>query len=457
MKKIILLSVCSFSFALANSQIITTIAGNGTQGYSGDGGQATSAEFYYPNAVGFDGAGNMYVADESNSAIREINLSGVISTVAGNRIAGFSGDGGQASSAEIKYPEGVCGDKFGNIYIADLGNRRIRKVNTAGIISTYAGNGLYTYSGDGGPATSAGLVGPYRVAVDTAGNVYIADQSGNRIRKVDTAGIITTVAGTDTSGYSGDGGPATAAELKDPYGLSVDISGNIYIADEGNNRVRKVSTTGIITTVAGNGVGGFDGDGAAATSAELRGPWGVASDANGNVYIDDIGNNRIRLVNSSGIISTYAGNGYPGYSGDGGTATSAEIYSPWDVSVDASGNVYIADEQNQRVREVPADFSTSVSELPTTNQLSVSVYPNPNNGKFNIQLSVGSGESSEEKTLPIVEVYNLLGKNVLTETLRETDGNNTIDLSNQPAGVYIYRVINENDGTAISGKVVIEK
>ncbi len=456
MKKIIILTICSFFFVLSNAQIISTIAGNGVQGYFGDGGLATAAEFYYPNAVGFDNTGNMYIADESNAVIRKVNLSGIIATVAGNGMAGYSGDGGPATAAELKYPEGVWADNHGNFFIADLGNRRIRKVNSSGIISTVAGIGVVGYTGDGGPATASELGAPYRVVVDTLNNVYIADQGNNCIRKVNTSGIITTVAGNGTPGYSGDGGPATAAELINPYGLSVDLAGNIYIADCGNNRIREVNTSGIISTMAGNGINAFSGDGGPATAAELYGPFGVAADIFGNVYIVDQINNRIRVVNSSGIISTIAGNGFPGYDGDGGPATAAEIYSPWDVSVDALGNVYIADEINERVREVAVGIATGISKS-ENNQLSAVVFPNPNTGRFTVQLTIEGTQLSMDKPLPVVEVYNLLGENVFKETLRETNGYNTIDLSTQAAGVYIYRIINENDGTALSGKIVIEK
>ena len=214
-------------------------------------------------------------------------------------------------------------DASGNLYIADTGNNRIRKVSATGIITTVAGNGSAGYSGDGGPATSAQLDGPEGVAVDGSGNLYIADTCNNRIRKVSATGIITTVAGNGSAGYSGDGGPATSAQLSLPAGVAVDGSGNLYIADSGNNRIRKVSATGIITTVAGNGSPGYSGDGGPATSAQLNQPAGVAVDASGNLYIADSSNNRIRKVSATGIITTVAGNGFDGYSGDGGPATSA--------------------------------------------------------------------------------------------------------------------------------------
>jgi sugar lactone lactonase YvrE len=336
--------------------IINTVAGNGTAGYSGDGGAATSAELHGPNAVAVDTAGNIYIADYYNNRIRKVTAStGDISTAAGNGTAGYSGDGGAATSAELNGPGDVAVDSAGNIYISDLGNNRVRKVTVStGVISTVAGNGTKGYSGDGGAATSA-EIGSDAVTVDTAGNIYLADTSNNRIRKVTVStGIITTVAGNGTAGFSGDGGAATSAELNVPDGVVVDSAGNIYIADHNNERIRKVTvSTGKISTVAGNGTAGYAGDGGAATSAELNGPGGLALDSAGNIYFGDFGNNRIRKVTvSTGKISTVAGNGTAGYSGDGGAPDNAEINGPSGIALDSSGNIYIADFENNRIRFV---------------------------------------------------------------------------------------------------------
>ena len=339
---------------------ISTAAGNGSYGYSGDGGAATSAKLSQPYGVAVDSAGNIYIADEGNYSIRKVTVStGKISTVAGTGTQGSIGDGGAATSAGLSQTFGVAVDSAGNIYIADIDNQRIRKVDTAGKISTVAGNGTYGYSGDGGAATSAELHSPYGVAVDSAGNIYIADSGNSRIRKVDAStGKISTVAGDGTLGYSGDGGAATSAELYLPQGMTVDSAGNIYIADYYNNRIRKVDTSGNISTVAGDGTLGYSGDGGAATSAELYDPSGVAVDSAGNIYIADEYNHRIRKVEAStGKISTVAGNGTGGYSGDGSAATSAELYYPHSVAVDSAGNIYIADDGNNRIRKV--DVSTS--------------------------------------------------------------------------------------------------
>jgi sugar lactone lactonase YvrE len=299
-----------------------------------------------------DTAGNLYIADKSNQRIRKVSTSGIITTVAGNGTWGYSGDGGAATSAMLADPSDVAVDSLGNLYINDWSNKRIRKVDTSGIITTVAGNGIAGYAGDGGAATSAMLSNPFGVAVDAAGNLFIADSGNQRIRKVSTSGIITTVAGNGTYGYSGDGGAATSAMLSDPYGVTVDAAGNLFIADSGNQRIRKVSTSGIITTVAGNGTAGYAGDGGAATSGLLSGPQDVAVDSAGNLYIADTFNSVIRKVSTSGIITTVAGNGTAGYAGDGGAAILAQLYRPFGLAADSSGNLYIADSYNYRIRKV---------------------------------------------------------------------------------------------------------
>jgi uncharacterized protein (TIGR03437 family) len=341
--------------------IISTIAGNGGYGFSGDGGPAASAELNLPYGVALDGAGNLFIVDSSNNRIRKVTPAGIITTIAGNGNHGYSGDGGPAISAEINLPYGVAVDVAGNLFIADTGNQRIRKVTPAGIITTIAGNGNEGYSGDGGPAASAELYLPYGVAVDGAGNLFIADAYNNRIRKVTPAGIISTIAGNGAGGDSGDGGPATSAELGNPFGVAVDDAGNLYIADKLNSRIRKVTAAGTISTVVGNG-SNYSGDGGVATSAQLGYPVGVASDSGGHLYISDNSNQRIRKVTAAGIITTIAGTGNPGYSGDGGRATSAQLNFVLGVAVDAAGNLYIADGGNSRIRKVtPAGVISTIA------------------------------------------------------------------------------------------------
>ena len=354
------------------SFVISTVAGNGTAGYSGDGGAATSAELNTPGGVvTTDASGNVYIPDYGNNRIRKVaSGTGIISTFAGNGKAGYSGDGGVATSAELDAPAGVAVDASGNVYIADNGNDRIRMVAAGtGIITTIAGNGTTAYSGDGGAATLAGLDVYYGVAVDASGNVYIADNGNDRIRKVAAStGIISTIAGNGTAGYSGDGGAATSAKLDGPTGVAVDTSGNVYIADKSNNRIRKVAAgTGIISTIAGNGTAGYSGDGGTATSAKLNNPGTVVVDVSGNVYIADNENNRIRMVAAgTGIISTIAGNGTAGYSGDGGAATLAELNDPDAVAVDAYSNVYITDKVNNRIRKLTAAVAVTTAGNATT-------------------------------------------------------------------------------------------
>jgi sugar lactone lactonase YvrE len=329
--------------------IITTAAGNGREGYSGDGGPATQAQLHHPLGVAVDTLGNLYIAEEGGHRVRKVGANGIITTFAGNGIEGYSGDGGPATQARLRHPADVAVDPLGNVYIVDTGNGRIRKVDLNGIITTVAGNGISGYSGDGAPATQAQLRSPSRVAVDTLGNLYIADLGNDMIRKVDTNGIITTVAG---SREYGDGGPATEANLFMPTGAAMDACGNLYIADNYRHRVRKVDADGIITTVAGNGIDGYSGDGGLATEAQLYYPSGIAVDTLGNLYIADSSNYRVRKVDANGIISTFAGNGDWGYSGDGGPAAQAQLDHPLDVAVDALGNVYIADAGNNRIRKV---------------------------------------------------------------------------------------------------------
>ena len=339
---------------------IGTIAGTGIAGFTGDGGQSVCSKLNNPAGVAVDASGNLYIADDGNSAIRKVTVStGIISTLAGNGTAGSTGDGGASTSAKLSYPFGVCLDASGNVYIADNGNSRIRKITVStGIITTVAGNGVAGFSGDGNAATIAQLRQPSGVAVDASGNIYIADWGNSRIRKVTlSTGKISTIAGNGTNGYNGDGIAATSSELNGSTGIigvAVDGAGNVYIGDATNNRVRKVTvSSGIISTIAGNGTGGYAGDGTAANSAELNLPAGVAFDVSGNMYIAEQYNNRIRKVLlSSGIINTIAGNGTAGYTGDGGAATNASLHSPSGVAVDNAGNVFIADDLNNRVREL---------------------------------------------------------------------------------------------------------
>jgi len=364
MKKITTLLAIAFCIH-ANAQIITTIAGNGTWSHTGDGGQATAAELNMPTNITLDSKGNIYFVDDLHTYVRKINTAGIISNFAGNGTQSFSGDGGQATQAGFNSLGNIAFDKKGNMYIADIFNRRVRKIDASGIVTTFAGNGTMGYTGDGGQATAAELVSTEGLACDTIGNVYIGDAL--YIRKVDTLGVITTIAGIGVQSYSGDGGPATAAALMYTTDLEFDASGNLFVLD--GYRVRKINTAGIITTIAGSNNAGETGDGGPATAALLAAENDMAIDVAGNLYIGS-NSGRVRMINSSGIINTVAGNGNGAstYIGDGGPATSAGIGGAWGVACDTARNIYISDYRNARMRKVsycPSPISVSISGTTT--------------------------------------------------------------------------------------------
>jgi len=348
-----------YAAAFSHGQVITSVAGTGTATFSGDGGLANKAALNSPSGVAVDNAGNVYIADSGNNRIRKISSAGIINTVAGcgnNTTACVQvglGDGGPATAPLIMNPWDVVADNAGNFYFTDSGNMRVRKVDASGTISTVAGGGTNN-PGDGGLGVNAQLVNPVGLAIDSGGNLYFTDVNTNRVRKVSTSGIITTIAGNGGKGFSGDGLQATNATLNGPRGVGLDNAGNIYIADTMNARVRKVNMAGVITTVAGNGQAGVPQDGASATSSSLNSPWSVKADAAGNIYISDSQNIRVFKVNTSGIITTFAGNGTAGFSGDGGPAVSAQLDGPAGLAVDAVGSVYISDTVGNRLREVYA-------------------------------------------------------------------------------------------------------
>ena len=347
----------------AGTNFITTVAGTGVAGYSGDGGAATSAQLFGPSGIAFDQAGNLFIADSSNNVVRRVDAeSGIVTTFAGNNVAGYSGDGGSALTAQLDFPSSVVLDASGNLYIADYSNNVVRHVNAqTGIIATVAGNGATGYGGDGGSATSAELNSPAGVLLDQAGDLFIADTWNNRVRRVDAqTAVITTVAGNGFASLTGDGALAVNAGLSVPSSVFVDASDDLIIADFADNCVREVNAqSGIITLIAGSGVAGYSGDGGSATIAQLNTPSGVFLDQQGNLYIADSANNVIRRVNAqTDVITTVAGTGTAGYAGDGGPATSAQLNYPTDVAVDAAGDIFIADYQNQCIREVNAQSGT---------------------------------------------------------------------------------------------------
>ncbi len=359
---------CTFQWQMNGTSladdIISTIAGVGATSYLGNDGLGANFTLDAPYGVAVDGSDNLFIADSGNNRVLKIDSGGNITTIAGNGTSGYSGDGGAADNAALADPYSVAVDSSGNLFIADLGNNRIRKVDASGNISTVAGNGAAAYSGDGGAATNASLDHPFGVTADGSGNVFISDIFNNCIRKVDASGVITTIAGTGPPGYSGDGGPANKASLDEPYGLAVDAAGNLFIADLGNASIRKVDADGFITTAVGNG--------------SLGQPYDVAIDSSGNLFIGDLTNNCIRKADVNGNVTTVAGNGTAGYSGDGGPATSASLNAPHGVAINASGSLFIADTLNNRVREV------ALAGLPTFTLANVTTN---NAGNYTVMIS----------------------------------------------------------------------
>ena len=340
--------ILSAAPAYSQGFIVSTVAGNHTFGYSGDDGPAIAAQLMLPGCVALDRAGNLYIADWYNNAVRLVNPNGVIRTVAGIGSLGYSGDGGPAVGAQLAYPCGLAVDAAGDLFIADSGNNAIREVTPDGNINTVAGNGTRGYTGDGAQATNAQLYAPYAVAVDAAGDLFISDSNNHAIREVFVGGEILTIAGNGVPGYVGDGGQGIYSQFNYPKGLALDSAGDLYVADFGNSVIREIYANGRVATVAGVGAPGYSGDGGPATSAVLSYPESVALDAAGNLYIADTLNQVIRVV-SSGVITTIAGNGTSGYSGDGGPASSAQFFYPKGVAAGA-GAVYIADWDNGVIR-----------------------------------------------------------------------------------------------------------
>jgi uncharacterized protein (TIGR03437 family) len=362
---------------------INTVAGNQGlgSGYSGDGSAAVNAQLGGPVGIFVDKSGNLFIADQNNNVIREVTTDGNIKTIAGNHTLGYTGDNGAATSAELNKPLGVTLDSSGNVYLTDSGNEVIRKFTVGGNISTIAGsyiiaNQLYGfptggYQPDNGVAANAYLNTPVAVAVDASGNVYIADTLNHIIRKVNGTSISTIAGQATQSGGNDTGTNALQAHLNSPRGIAVDASGTLYIADTNNNKVLKLSN-GALTTVAGTGTAGFSGDGGPANLAQLFAPRAVAVDSAGNVYIADYTNQKIRMVSTNGIITTIAGNGKSGYGGDGGPGTSATLSQPSGLAVDSKFNVYVADTNNNVIR-ILTPASTGAGGTPPSIQTSQGV------------------------------------------------------------------------------------
>lgn len=428
--------------AHAQVQKINTIAGNGTFGFSGDGLTATTAQFHGPIGVALAPAGEVFVLDFFNSRVRKINLLGKINTIAGNGTGGYTGDNSVGTSAQV-FAYGIAVDKNSNLFIADANYGVIRKVlNTTGIITTVAGTGVPGYTGDHGPASAAKLGSIHGICFDPKGNMYVADAGHHSVRKISTSGIITTIAGGvrsytggDTSGYFGDLGPATAALLDSPYAVAADKNGNVFITDYRNNVIRKVDSFGVITTYAGvAGSYGYAGDAGAAASALLGRPVGIAVDTNGFLYIADAENNVIRRVDTFGIISTIVGNGTAGFGGDLSYVNGCNLFNPYGVAVDVYGSIYIADANNQRIRKT---YST-VGIDPVTMGEGIIVYPNPANNA----VTVGGLSKSDNVCL-----YDMTGRQVSQMWTVSNNATQTISVGNLVNGLYLLRVADANGST----------
>jgi len=445
--KLILLLLCLTSIQL-NAQIITTVAGDGFCGYTGDYVLATAAHISAPISIAKDNAGYLYYSEKNGHVIRKVNLAGVITTYAGTGTAGFSGDGGPATAANIQYPVGIFFDKAGNLYISG-GGSRVRKIDVSGVITTFAGNGTATFSGDGGPATAAGLdFGISSIAQDTSGNIIFA--GGYRIRKVDASGIITTIAGTGTLGFWGDGGPATAAQFTYINQIITDKDNNIYFTDEQNHRIRKIDGDGIITTVAGSGAGTYAGDGLPATAAKLTTPQGVWKDSCGNLYIADGTAYAIRIVNTAGKIFTIAGTGVNAYSGDGGPASAAQITEVYNLYLDNTNDLYAVTVTDCRIRKIALPrcdslvFPAEVGDV-ATNEPGLTVWPNPAINELQLQLNPPGATAH-------VAIVTLTGRTV-QELLLPAGKPTTMPL-HLPAGMYL--VVAETEQGRIVKKLVVQ-
>jgi uncharacterized protein (TIGR03437 family) len=439
-----------------NGQTITTVAGNGTAAFVGDGAAATLASLNTPKGLNVTPSGTLYIADTSNSRIRMVSAQGIISTVAGNGIFGYSGDSGLAVNAGFSDVLSVVVDAVGNLYIADPSNRRIRKVDIAGIVTTIAGIGVEGFTGDNGPATSAEIGRPTALVLDSAGNLYFADSSSQRVRVITTGGIISTIAGNGLTAYSGDGGAATSASLNFPLGIARDTAGNVYVADTGNNAVRKITPGGVISTVAGTGHAGFSGDSGLAAAAQLNLPSDVAFDPSGNLYIADSGNNRIRKVDTTGVITTVAGTGSSSFSGDTGSAINAALNHPWGLAIDTKGDVFIADDLNSRVRLISAAGASGPPSLPANSTINAASFaanmpiaPGSDVAVFGSAFSSGTFQAAATPLPSSLENTRVTINGVAAPMFFVSPGQANVQVPfNVPLGTATIQVINANGSSA---------
>lgn len=438
------IAASALCFSASAQQVITTIAGTGAFGYTGDGGPAKQARLSFPVAVADDSHDNLYIADYDALVVRMIDAAGIIHTIAGNHDTGYNGDGGPATAAKLGGADGVAVDNAGNIYVCAMSYHTIRKIDPSGTITTFAGiPGVSGFSGDGGAATAAALGMPVGITTDNSGNVYFSDRYNMVIRRITPSGIISTVAGIpDSSGYTGTGGPATAAKIGDVFAMCSDPAGNLYIGESyPQHIIRKIDAGGIITLVAGDDSATYTGDGMAATATKIGGAQGLTTDGDGNVYFSEGGT--VRKINTSGILSTVAGNGHSGFGGDGGNPVYATIRT-YGICINNHGELLMADGENARVRKVADKNTLDVGDSDDTNW---SLFPNPCGREVHL---TGPSTGSYK-----VSLTNILGQQ-LFETTMQAEQNNITTLSLPALAKGTYQLHVAGIGSYASHALTIE-
>jgi sugar lactone lactonase YvrE len=415
------------------AQVIVTVAGTGMGGYSGDGGPATNATMKQANDLAFDKDGNFYFSDDGVPRIRKVTSTGIITTVAGNGTSGYCCDGFPATLAQLKGGGGIAVDKWNNIYYTDGSDHRVRKITADGIIHTIAGTGVAGYNGDGIPATDAQLNIPEGIAVDDTGNVYIGDRLNYRIRKINTSGIITTIAGKGVAAFTPDGALADTSAIIGVSCLIVDNLGNVFLPD--NNRIRKiVNGTGVLTTVAGNGTSGYSGDGGSATLASIS-TIRFTVDSVGNLYLSDGAAERIRKVSTDGTISTVAGKGGTGLENDGAPVLLARLHTPCGIAFSPAGELHYADKSSARIRKITLAWDV-VIEVSNGNS-KLELYPNPVHGVVNVRMNV----TAKEANLTIRDISGVVVRTMMVPC----NVINEIDVNGLQPGTYTVKMIAGSD------------